>query len=118
MLNKAEGRVSTWIKREFGLEAKDGKAKIGQTSSALRLGEPYTLSNKARGVVAHAKDVLQADKYRKYVLKRFSEITDAKAIKYAIVQSHLISAELHDDAGSLKDAYADKGWCFLQPGTI
>jgi hypothetical protein len=47
------------------------------------------------------------------VTERFSEITDPKAIKYAFVQSHLISAELNKDALNLKQAYADKGWVFF-----
>jgi hypothetical protein len=35
---------------------------------------------------------------RKYILKRIAEITDAEGVKYALVQSHLIAAELHEDA--------------------
>jgi hypothetical protein len=63
--------------------------------------------------VAREKDILQADKYRKYVLKRFNDITDPNAIKYPHAQSHLIAAELHADAEGLKQAYADKGWVFF-----
>jgi hypothetical protein len=29
------------------------------------------------------------------------------------VQSHLIAAQLHDDAQSTKEAFADKGWVFF-----
>jgi len=47
------------------------------------------------------------------VVKRFAELTDPKAIKYAFVQSHLIAAELHEDAESVKKAYADQGWVFF-----
>ncbi len=69
-----------------------------------------------RGIyVAVAEDILQADKYRKYVLSRFNEISDPKAIKYGLVQSHLITAELSSDAENLKQAYADKGWVFFRP---
>ena len=63
--------------------------------------------------VATVKDLNQADKYRKYVESRFKELTDPKAIKYALIQSHLIAAELHEDAQSVKQAFADKGWVFF-----
>jgi hypothetical protein len=46
-------------------------------------------------------------------LRRFNEISDPKAIKYGLVQSHLITAELSSDAENLKQAYADKGWVFF-----
>jgi hypothetical protein len=62
---------------------------------------------------AKEKDILQADKYRQYTLKRFEQLTDPKAIKYGHVQSHLIAATLHDDAKNIKTAYADKGWVFF-----
>jgi hypothetical protein len=114
MLNKAEGRVSTWIKKEFGLEPKNGKGEDRADFFCVAVGGSLHIVEIKRGAfAAHAKDILQADKYRKYVLRRFSELTDPKAIRYAIVQSHLISAKLHDDAENLKDAYSDKGWVFF-----
>jgi hypothetical protein len=60
--------------------------------------------------VATQNELLQADKYRKYVLKRFAELSDPNAIKYSHVQSHLIAAELHEDAASVSTAFADHGW--------
>jgi hypothetical protein len=114
MLNKAEARVSTWIKNQFGLEPKGGKGGDRADFFCVAVGGTLHIVEIKRGAfVAHAKDILQADKYRKYVLKRFEEITDTKAVKYAIVQSHLISAESHEDTDNLKQAYADKGWVFF-----
>ncbi|HUT59266.1 MAG TPA: hypothetical protein VNA25_15560, partial [Phycisphaerae bacterium] len=115
MLNKAEGRVATWIEKEFGL----GRTrKVGDDDRAdffcVAVGGTLHIVEIKRGAhVATDKDVNQAEKYRKYVAKRFAELTDPKAIKYAHVQSHLIAAELHEDAQSIKQAYADKGWVFF-----
>jgi hypothetical protein len=47
------------------------------------------------------------------VVRRFAELTDPKAVKYAHAQSHLIAAQLHPDAESIKQAFADKGWVFF-----
>jgi hypothetical protein len=114
MLNKAEARVSTWIKREFGLEPRGNKGRDRADFFCVAVGGTLHIVEIKRGAfVAHDVDILQADKYRKYVTERFSEITDPKAIKYAFVQSHLISAELNKDALNLKQAYADKGWVFF-----
>jgi hypothetical protein len=115
MLNKAEGRVSTWIEKEFGLEPGGGEEDEDRADFfCIGVGGTLHIVEIKRGAyVALAKDVLQSEKYRKYVMKRFSEITDPKAIKYAIVQSHLIAASLHEDAESVKQALADKGWVFF-----
>ncbi|MCH8804455.1 MAG: ATP-binding protein [Planctomycetes bacterium] len=115
MLNKAEARVSTWIWKEFGLK---GKRRAGDADRAdffcVAVGGTLHIVEIKRGAfTAKAKDILQAEKYRKYVTKRFSELTDPKAIKYGSVQSHLIAAELHDDAESVKQSFADKGWVFF-----
>jgi hypothetical protein len=115
MLNKAEGRVATWIEKEFGLRRTE---KTGDDDRAdffcVGVGGTLHIVEIKRGAhVATDKDVNQAEKYRKYVEKRFAELTDPKAIKYAHVQSHLIAAELHEDAQSIKQAYADKGWVFF-----
>jgi len=114
MLNKAEGRVTTWIRKEFGLEAKPDDAEDRADFFCVAVGGTLHIVEIKRGAfVAREKDILQADKYRKYVLKRFGEITDPSGIKYALVQSHLIAAQLHEDADGIKQAYADKGWVFF-----
>ena len=115
MLNKSEGRVSTWIKQQFGLEP---TGKSGDTDRAdffcVAVGGTLHIVEIKRGAyVAKSRDIEQAEKYRLYVLQRFSEISDPKAIKYANVQSHLIAANLRSDANSIKQAYADKGWVFF-----
>lgn len=115
MLNKAEARVATWIKKEFRLE-ESGKAGDDDRADFFCVGVGGTLhivEIKRGAHVATMKDINQADKYRKYVLKRFAELTDAKAIKYAHVQSHLVAAELQDDAQSIRESFADKGWVFF-----
>jgi hypothetical protein len=114
ILNKAEGRVTTWLQKEFGLGAKPDDAEDRADFFCVAVGGTLHIVEIKRGAfVAHAKDILQADKYRKYVEKRFGEITDPSSIRYALVQSHLIAAELHDDAAGIKQAYADKGWVFF-----
>ncbi len=115
ILNKPEARVSTWIMKEFKLDAKGGKGDKDRVDFFCVAvgGTLHIVEIKRGGYVAKEKDILQSDKYRQYVLKRFEELTDRKAIKYNSVQSHLIAAELHDDAKSLRDAYADKGWVFF-----
>lgn len=117
MLNKAEGRVATWIKSEFGLNKKQ-KKKSGDDDRVdffcVAVGGTLHIVEIKRGKhIAKNKDIEQAEKYRKYVVKRFAELTDQKALRYAHVQSHLIAAELHEDAESIKQAYADKGWVFF-----
>ena len=115
MLNKAEGRVATWIKNEFGLEKRgqEGDADRADFFCVAVGGTLHIVEIKRGAHIATDKEVNQAEKYRKYVVKRFGELSDPKAIKYAHVQSHLIAAELHDDAQSIKQAYADKGWVFF-----
>jgi len=115
MLNKAEARVSTWIANEFGLKAKGDDSDEDRVDFfCVAVGGTLHIVEIKRGAyVAVAKDILQADKYRKYVLKRFMEITDPKAIKYNIVQSHLIAAELDGEGEAVKLAFGDKGWVFF-----
>jgi hypothetical protein len=117
MLNKAEARVETWIKNEFGTAKKKKKGK-GDDDRAdffcVAVGGTLHIVEIKRGAhVATVKDINQADKYRKYVLKRFNELTDSKAIKYTHVQSHLIAAQLHGDAQSIKESFANSGWVFF-----
>jgi len=117
MLNKAEGRVATWIKNEFGLGKRKGK-KSGDTDRVdffcVAVGGTLHVVEIKRGAyTARDRDFLQANKYRTYIQKRFKELTDPKAIRYTHVQSHLIAAKLHDDAENIKEAYADKGWVFF-----
>jgi hypothetical protein len=115
MLNKAEARVATWIRNEFGLaEAKKDKDDSRVDFFCVAVGGVLHIIEIKRGAhVALVKDFDQADKYRKYVERRFLELTDPKAIKYAFVQSHLVAAQLHEDAQSVKQAFADKGWVFF-----
>ncbi|HUU10278.1 MAG TPA: ATP-binding protein [Phycisphaerae bacterium] len=115
MLNKAEGRVATWIKREFGLEEKGAAGDADRADFfCVAVGGTLHIVEIKRGAhIATVKDITQGDKYREYVTRRFDELSDPKAIKYAHVQSHLIAAELHDEAQNIKRAYADKGWVFF-----
>jgi hypothetical protein len=115
MLNKAEGRVATWIKKEFGLQEKGatGDADRADFFCVAVGGTLHIVEIKRGGHVAIVKDINQADKYRKYVLKRFNELSDPKAITYSHVQSHLIAAGLHDDAQSIKESFAHSGWVFF-----
>jgi hypothetical protein len=115
MLNKAEARVATWIRDEFGLAAKGDKNDEDRVDFfCVAVGGTLHIVEIKRGAhVATTEDILQADKYRLYVFRRFQELTENDAVKYGHVQSHLISARLHKDAESLKQAYADKGWVFF-----
>ncbi len=115
MLNKAEGRVSTWIRKEFGLSPTGEAGDLDRADFfCVAVGGTLHIVEIKRGAyVASATDILQADKYRSYVLKRFTELTDPSAIKYSHVQSHLISAELKNEARNLSQAYSDKGWVFF-----
>lgn len=113
MLNKAEARVATWIKDEFNLVAKNKGSGDDDRADYFCVavgGTLHIVEIKRGGYIAKLKDMNQADKYRKYILKRFQELTDPEAIKYAHVQSHLIAASLHEDAESIKESFADKGW--------
>ena len=112
MLNKAEGRVATWIKNEFGIASKKKTKGDDDRVDFFCVGVGGTLhivEIKRGAHIATVKDINQADKYRKYVLNRFNEPSDPRAIKYPHVQSHLIAAKLHADAQSSKEAFADKG---------
>lgn len=112
MLSKAEGRVATWIEKEFGLK-RDKQAGDDDRVDffCVAVGGTLHIVEIKRGAhVGMAKDFLQADKYRTYVEGRFRELTEPNAIKYAHVQAHLIAAELHGDAHSVKESFADKGW--------
>ena len=115
MLNKAEGRVATWIENEVGLKR---EKQVGDDDRVdffcVAVGGTLHIVEIKRGAhISKEEDILQADKYRQYVLERFQELTEPNAIKYSNVQSHLIASELHRDARSLKQAYADKGWVFF-----
>jgi len=115
MLSKAEARVATWIKNQFGLSSTGARADADRADFfCVAVGGTLHVVEIKRGAfIAKERDILQADKYRKYVLKRFGELSDPKAIKYTNVQSHLIAAGLHNDAAGVKEAYADKGWVFF-----
>lgn len=113
MLNKAEARVATWIEAQFGGKGKKGK-KAGDDDRAdffcVAVGGVLHIVEIKRGAhVAKNDDLLQADKYRKYVLEQFASLTDPKAIKYPIVQAHLIAAKLHKDAESLCESFFKEG---------
>lgn len=115
MLNKAEGRVATWIKNEFGLKR---KKQAGDDDRAdffcVAVGGMLHIVEIKRGAhVSKDDDILQANKYRNYVQDRFQELTEPNAIKYSHVQAHLIASKLHKDARDLKQAYSDKGWVFF-----
>ena len=116
MLSKAEGRVATWIEKEFGITKQKKKKGDDDRVDFFCVGVGGTLhivEIKRGAHVAIPNDFNQADKYRKYVLNRFKELSDPKAIKYSYVQSHLIAAKLHADAQSHNEAFSDKGWVFF-----
>lgn len=115
MLNKAEGRVATWITKQFGLDSKKRKGDDDRVDFfCVAVGGTLHIVEIKRGAhVATVKDINQADKYRKYITKRFGELSDPKAIRYAHVQSHLIAAKLHEDAQSIKESFANSGWVFF-----
>jgi hypothetical protein len=115
MLNRPEARVCTWIQKEFGLKPKGGKGDADRVDFfCVAVGGTLHIVEIKRGNhVATQKDILQANKYRTYIIKRFADLTDPKALKYGHVQSHLIASELNADAEDLKQAYADKGWVFF-----
>jgi hypothetical protein len=115
MLNKAEARVCTWIEKEFKLKPKGNKADKNRADFfCVAVGGTLHIVEIKRGAhVATEKDILQAEKYKKYVEKRFKEINDPKAIKYHAVQSHLIAAELHEEAESIAQSYSNQGWVFF-----
>lgn len=114
ILNSPEGRVSTWIKKEFGLEPTGQEGDLDRADFfCVGVGGTLHIVEIKRGeYVAIEKDILQADKYRQYVQKRFDEISEAEGIKYHVV-SHLIAAELNPAAGNIKDAYGNQGWVFF-----
>ena len=115
MLNKSEARVATWIKEEFGLTRQRQRGDDDRVDFfCVGVGGVLHIVEIKRGAhIAKEEDFSQAEKYRKYVLERFKQISDPKGIKYAIVQSHLIAAKLHDDAQSIKEAYGNSGWVFF-----
>jgi hypothetical protein len=112
MLNKTEARVSTWIKDKFKLPAKKAAGDSDRVDFfCVGIGGTLHIVEIKRGAyIAKSEDLLQAEKYRVYVLERFGELTDPKAIKYAHVQSHLIAAKLHKDAKSVNQSFAAQGW--------
>lgn len=112
VLNKAEARVSKWIHDEFGLDKKGAKGDEDRVDFfCLGVGGVLHIVEIKRGKhVAVSRDFEQANKYRRYVEKRFKELKDPESIKYELVQSHLIAAELDPDAEDISVAYRDKGW--------
>ena len=115
MLNKAEGRVATWIKNEFGLNR---EKQVGDDDRVdffcVAVGGTLHIVEIKRGAhVSKDDDILQANRYRNYVQDRFQELTEPNAIRYSHVQAHLIASELHKDSRDLKQAYSDKGWVFF-----
>lgn len=111
MLSKAEGQVSTWIRSQFGLEA------TGEEGDRIRVdffcvavgGTLHIVEIKRGRHLATAEDILQAAKYRRYVLNRYKEINDPEAVKYGRVVSHLVAAGLQDgEAGEAAEAYRAK----------
>ena len=115
MLNKAEGRVATWIEREFGLKREKQAGDDDRVDFfCIAVGGTLHIVEIKRGAhVSKETDILQADKYREYVQERFQELTEPNAIKYSHVQAHLIASELHKDASNLKQVYSDRGWVFF-----
>ena len=115
MLSKAEGRVSTWIEKQFKLEPKGDAGDLDRADFfCVAVGGALHIVEIKRGAhTATAKDILQANKYREYVLKRFTEITDKESLTYSHVVSHLVSAELHPDAKTLADSWANEGIVFF-----
>ena len=115
MLNKAEGRVATWIKNEFGLKREKQAGDDDRVDFfCVAVGGTLHIVEIKRGAhIGTTDDILQADKYRSYVQGRFDELSEPNAIKYSHVQAHLIAAELHGDAQRLKQTYSDNGWVFF-----
>ena len=113
VLHSKEKRVSRWIEDEFGLN------KTNDPDDLKRVdffcvgvgGTLHIVEIKRGGHEATTDDILQADRYRSYVERRFKEITDPEAIKYSRTQAHLVAAKLKDDdAARLAETYGDKGW--------
>ncbi len=115
MLSKTEGRVATWIERQFGLKREKQEGDDDRVDFfCVAVGGTLHIVEIKRGAhVATQEDILQADKYRLYVQERFQELTEPNAIRYSHVQAHLIASKLRGDASNLKQAYADKGWVFF-----
>lgn len=112
MLSRAEAGVAKWVRDKFGLASKGKKGDKDRADFFCVAvgGTLHIVEIKRASWKATVNDILQADKYRTYVLKRFEEITDPEAIQYGAVQSHLIADTLHEDAGVLADTYAANGY--------
>jgi len=110
MLSKAEGQVSTWIRSEFGLvpTGDEGDEDRVDFFCVGVSGTLHIVEIKRGRYVAKAEDILQADKYRRYVEKRYREINDPEAIKYGRVVSHLVAAGLREDATAAAEAFRAK----------
>src|SRR6266516_1095533 len=65
MLNKAEARVATWVREEFGLKPKGGKGHDDRVDFfCVAVGGTLHIVEIKRGRhFATQKDILQADKY-------------------------------------------------------
>lgn len=112
MLSKAEAGVAKWITDEFALAPKKGKGHDDRADFfCTAVGGTLHIVEIKRGAhVATNKDVLQAKKYRTYILNRFKEATDMKAVRYSYVQSHLIAASIDSDARETMEAFTNQGW--------
>lgn len=112
MLSKTEGQVSTWIRSEFGLLAegsKDDRNRVDFFCVGVA-GTLYLVEIKRGGHLAKTEDILQADRHRQYIVKRYKEINDPEAVKYGKVVSYLVAAGLHEEAASLAQAYRNEEW--------
>lgn len=112
ILHRAEARVSTWIEREFGLEP-TGEPEDRDRADYFCVGVAGTLhivEIKRGGHDATEDDVIQANKYREYVERRFQELGDPEAVTYGRAQSHLVASSLKSSAQGVAEAMRDKGW--------
>jgi len=115
MLHRVESRVATWVREEFGLA--DEGARGGRDRAdfiCLGVGGTLHIVEIKRGRhEATNEDILQANKYREYIERRYSELNDPEALRYGNIQSHLIAARLRDDASSAAEAFRAKAWVFF-----
>ncbi len=119
MLSRAEARVSTWIRDEFGLAPAGDEGDLDRADffCAGVAGTLHIVEIKRASWTATSENLLQANKYREYVLRRFTEITDPEAVVYYHVQSHLIANQLRDDAKSVAESFRNSGFVFFTTWT-
>lgn len=115
MLSRAEARVSTWIRDKFGLAPTGDEGDLDRADFFCTgvAGTLHIVEIKRASWTATSEDLLQANKYREYVLRRFKEISDPEAVVYHHVQSHLIADQLRDDAGSVAVSFRNSGFVFF-----